>query len=489
MNMKKLSLLLAFSLASILLTLSASAQYNDAYRPQFHFTRPTVKIGDPCAMLHYKGVWRCFSWDQQTSTDLVYWSIGGWPFRGPIPPGNALFTGSGVVDLKNSSGFGSTSSPPMIIAYTLHDNSTMQENIAIASSVDYVNFNSYNNGNPVINAPTMVFRDCDVSWDEQLGLWIMLVSQSNQIDIYTSTDLKSWQFKSAFAPGGGQFFECPGIARIPVKGVLDKKKWVLYSGPGTKNCQYWVGNFDGTTFTQDGAPQAQGLFLNAGMDFYAARVIRDFDGGQCVYMIAWQDNWDYAGSLPTSFGSGWTIPRRLQLLLTAQGYKIVQEPLAALQNLRGPLAIGIPRKLQGSVPLTEFQPTTNTYEIIANFQLTPQTQKFGFNLCVGGGNKVVLGYDVAAGNLFLDRTHSGNTSFSPNFPVVTTAPFSTSDGKVKFQIFVDQNSVEVFVNDGLVMFSSLIFPASTNTGIELWSDNAVVQLKSLSAWPLKSIWH
>src|ERR1043165_9991000 len=117
--MKKFSILLIVSLASTLLTRNASAQWNDAYRPQFHFTRPG-RIGDPCAMLRYKGVWRLFSWDQQTSSDLVHWTIGGWPFLGPIPPNNSLFTGSGVVDVYNSSGLGTTSSPPMILAYTLH---------------------------------------------------------------------------------------------------------------------------------------------------------------------------------------------------------------------------------------------------------------------------------------------------------------------------------------------------------------------------------
>ena len=489
--MKNFNLFLIVSLAAILPGGNALAQYSDAYRPQYHFTRPGPSwIGDPCAMVRYKGVYRLFSWDQQTSTDLVHWSIGGWPFQGPIPPDNQIWTGSGVVDVHNSSGLGTTSNPPMILAYTLHHNETEQEHIAIASSVNYVNFASYNNGNPVLYGPTTVFRDPDVLWDEELGLWIMLLAQYNRIAIYTSTDLKSWQFKSHFGPvdGGWQFFECPGLARIPIKGVLNQTKWVLYCGPGTVNCQYWIGNFDGTTFTMDGAPQAQGLIVDAGSDFYAARVIRDFDGGQCVHWLGWLANWNYVRDLPTSFKSGWSIPRRLELQGTAQGYRLTQEPLAALQGQRGPLAIGIPRKLQGLVPLTEFPPTKNTYELVANFKLTPQTQKFGFHLCVGDGKKVVLGYDVTGGYLFLDRTQSGDTSFSPAFPNVRTVPFSAPDGNVKFHIFVDQNSIEVFVNDGLVVFSSLIFPSPTSRGIELWSDNAIVQLKSLDAWMLKSVW-
>jgi len=489
--MKSIHILLISSLVGMMPARNVWAWYDEPYRPQFHFSRPSVTIGDPCGMVKYQGLWHIFTWDQATSSDLVYWSIGGWPFLQGVA-NTSFFTGSAAVDLQNSSGFGSPGSPPMVLAVTFHNNQTSQESIGIYSSTDYVNFNYYS-GDPVIAGPPPTFRDSDVSWDDQHGLWVMLVAHNNQIYIYGSSDLKNWQLKSVFGPvnGGGQNFECPGMAQIPVKGVTNLKKWVLYSGPGTHNCMYWVGSFDGTTFTPDGAPQAQAQLIESpDPDFYAARVFRDYDGGQCLYMWAWMDSWAYAGSVPTSFGSGYTIIRKLQLVWTSQGYVIAQEPHPGLQSLRGPVVNAAPRNLQGTVNLTEFQPSTNTYEIIANFKLTPQSQKVGFNLCVGGTtNKVVLGYDVGAGNLFLDRTASGNVSFSSSFPSVRTVSYSPPNGLLKFHIFVDQDSIEVFINGGEIVFTDLIYPASTSLGIQLFSDNAVTVLQSLNAWMLKSVWH
>ena len=486
--MKTIRIILLFALTPALNLWAA--WFDDQYRPQFHFSRD-VRIGDPCGMVRWKGVWTIFTWDRATSSDLVYWNLSGWPFRNSVP-NTSYFTGSAVVDFSNSSGFGTITNPPMILAVTLHNDQTLEENIGIASSTDYANFYFYS-GNPVVDGASQIFRDADVFWDDEHNFWVMLVAHNSQITIMTSTDLKFWAFKSDFGPvdGGWQNFEVPGMARMPVKGVIGKKKWVLFSGPGSRNCQYWVGNFDGTFFTPEGGAQ----FIESGpgrapqVDFYAAKLFRDYDGGDCLYWWAWMDNWDYANNLPTSFGSGYTLVRKLQLAWTGSGYRLAQEPHEGYQKLRGPLVPGIPRKLQGTVSLSEFQPATNTYEIVANFKLTPQTQKFGFNLCVGNGNKVVLGYDVGAGNIFLDRTNSGNTGFSGGFPNVRTAAFLPPNGQIQFHIFVDQNSIEVFINDGQIVFTDLIFPASTSRGIELWSDNGVVQLQSLNAWMLKSIWH
>ena len=461
---------------------------DDQYRPQFHFSR-NVRIGDPCGMVRWRGTWSVFTWDRATSSDLVYWNLAGWPFRTGIP-NTSYFTGSAVVDFSNSSGFGTITNPPMVLAVTWHQENPFEEKIAIASSINYADFDWFS-GNPVVDGASPLFRDPDVFWDDQHNVWVMLVAHNQQITIMTSTDLKFWTFKSDFGPidGGWQNFECPGMVRMPVKGVIGKKKWVLFSGPGSRNCQYWVGNFDGTNFT----PEGGGQFIESGpgnapaTDFYAAKAFRDYDGGDCLYWWAWMSTWDYIGSVPTSFGSGYTLVRKMELVWTGSNWRIAQTPIDAYKKLRGPLVPGIPRKLQGTTSLSEFQPATNTYEIVANFKLTPQTQKFGFNFCVGNGHKVVLGYDVGAGNIFLDRTTSGNTGFSGSFPNVRTAGYSPVNGQVQFHIFVDQDSIEVFVDDGQIVFTDLIYPDSK--GIELWSDNAVVQLQSLNAWMLKSIWH
>jgi sucrose-6-phosphate hydrolase SacC (GH32 family) len=235
----------------------------------------------------------------------------------------------------------------------------------------------------------------------------------------------------------------------------------------------------------------QANWVDWGSDFYAVRVYRDYDNvDPCAIWMGWMGNWLYANSVPESWGQGAeSLPRNLGLVSSPRGCQLIQQPLSRFQKLRGPLVSIGPRTVQNTVGLAQFQPPANTYELNAVFNLSAANQNFGLNLCVGGSNKVVVGYDVATGNVFLDRRTSGNVSFSPSFPNIVTAPLSPQDGYVEFHIFVDQSSIEVFVNNGQAVLTSLIFPDPSSLGVQLFSANGVTTLRSLSAWNLSSIWH
>jgi len=221
-------------------------------------------------------------------------------------------------------------------------------------------------------------------------------------------------------------------------------------------------------------------WIDWGSDFYAARNYRDYDNSeQCTYLLGWMGNWNYANNVPTSWGRGVeSLPRKLDLFSSSKGYQLVQTPLSRFQQLRGPLV---------SSPAA-FQPTNNTYEIETVFNLQSQAQNFGINLCVGGTNKVVVGYNATNSNVYLDRTASGNVSFNSSFPCIVTAPFPTKAGYIKFHIFVDQSSIEVFVNDGQQVLTSLIYPDPSSLGVQIFSLNGATTLRSFQAWQLKSIW-
>ena len=231
-------------------------------------------------------------------------------------------------------------------------------------------------------------------------------------------------------------------------------------------------------------------WVDYGPDFYAVRAYRDYDSSApCPYWIGWLGNWEYANDVPTSWGKGaQSIPRKLALVTSARGYDLIQEPLPRLQKLRGATIAAASRNFQGTVSITEFRPRRNTYELEAIFNLDGSDQNFGLNLCVGPSNKVVVGYDAVSSTIYLDRRSSGNVGFSPNFPKFVSAPFLPAGGYVKFHVFVDQSSVEVFVNDGRAVMSSLIFPDPANRSIEVFSANGPTTLRCLSAWELISIW-
>lgn len=234
----------------------------------------------------------------------------------------------------------------------------------------------------------------------------------------------------------------------------------------------------------------QANWVDWGSDFYAARVYRDYDNTMsCPVWLGWMGNWQYANSTPTSWGRGEeSIPRNIQLVSSPGGYQLIQQPIVALQKLRGPVVSIGPFIFQNTINVSQFKPTNNAYEVEAEFNLYGTNQNCGLNLCVGGTNKVVVGYDASSSNIYLDRRASGNVSFSPYFPNIVNAPFWTTTGYVKFHIFVDQSSIEVFVNDGRVVLTSLIFPDPANLGVQLFSLNGQTTLRYLTAWHLSSIW-
>ena len=53
---------------------------------------------------------------------------------------------------------------------------------------------------------------------------------------------------------------------------------------------------------------------------------------------------------------------------------------------------------------------------------------------------------------------------------------------------VDTSSVTVFAGEGEVVLTDQIFPDPTSNGIDMFNEGGDAMLKSLTIWPLKSIW-
>lgn len=233
-------------------------------------------------------------------------------------------------------------------------------------------------------------------------------------------------------------------------------------------------------------------WIDFGPDFYAVRSFRDYDHAKNrTIWMAWMGNWQYANKIPTLWGGSTaeSIPREIELISTDKGYKIRQKAIPELEKLRLTEISFSNRNIENTYALNEFKPKKNTYEFEATYQIIQgSNQKVGFNLCVNGINKLILGYDEKTSNVFLDRRYCGNVSFHPAFPKKVEAPIQVKNNEIKFHVFVDQLSIEVFINDGELVLTSLIFPDWNETGIVFFSENSSAVLKNFKAWELRSIW-
>jgi fructan beta-fructosidase len=237
------------------------------------------------------------------------------------------------------------------------------------------------------------------------------------------------------------------------------------------------------------------LWLDYGPDHYATRTWRNYDENKAhtdsVFAIGWMGNWEYANKVPTQWGKGFeSLPRVVTLKQGRNGYRLVQQPVPQLKQLRGNVH-QTDVSIKGRQSLKAFQPVKNSYEMEAVFKPASKTL-FGFNFLVGEGRKLALSYDPVTSSLTLDRSNCTDfltdTNFTKLFARKITAPLNLQNGMLRLHIFVDQSSIEVFANDGELVLSAVTFPSEKQLGIEVFSESTET-LFHLKAWELKTIWN
>ncbi|MEU9670314.1 GH32 C-terminal domain-containing protein [Streptomyces bobili] len=264
--------------------------YTETYRPQFHFTPEKNWMNDPNGLVYHQGEYHLFyqynpngnswgdmSWGHAVSKDLVHWRE--LPLALSHDDSEMVFSGSAVVDRDNTTGFGTKKNPPMVAVYTSHDKDTGVQAQSLAYSTDRGRTWTKYQGNPVIDIASKDFRDPKVQWYAPTRSWLMTVSLSaeHKVRFYSSKNLKDWTQLSEFGPSGatGGVWECPDLFPLAVDGDPDNIKWVLVVNinpggiAGGSAAQYFVGDFDGETFTAED----KGTYTPP-----AGTVVQDFEG-------------------------------------------------------------------------------------------------------------------------------------------------------------------------------------------------------------------
>jgi fructan beta-fructosidase len=500
---------LLFSLACQQKKDSITTYYKEQHRPQFHFTPEKGWMNDPNGLVYYDGeyhlfyqhypdstVWGPMHWGHAISKDLVSWEhlpIALYP-----DSLGYIFSGSIVVDEKNTTGFQTGKEKPLVAIFTYHDmvkekaGRKDRESQGIAYSLDKGRTWLKYEKNPVIpNKGDTDFRDPKVFWHEATKNWIMPLAVGKKLEIFTSPNLKNWQKVSEFGLKeslNDGVWECPDL--ISFKTEDGSEKWVLIQniGRGAVNggsgTQYFVGNFDGKVFTNDNPPENK-LWLDYGADNYAGVSWFNAPNNEKIY-IGWMSNWDdYANLVPTStWRSGMTVPRKLSLNKTPEGYRLAQMPVKQLESLRIS-STNIPKQKIINILAIDNKSVLN--ELDLSFDLTTSTaSEFGFILSNSKNEKLIVGLDRTSKQIFIDRTNAGKSDFSSKFAKKHVAPFIDVK-ELTIKALVDKASIEVFVNGGKIALTDLFFPTEDYTKIELYSKEGIANLTSGTLHPLESV--
>ena len=416
----------------------------EKFRPIYHHTPAYGWMNDPNGMFYKDGVWHLYyqynpygsqwenmTWAHSTSTDLMHWENQGEVIQ-PDALGT-IFSGNSVVDKENTAGFGKD---VVIAFYTSAGNAQTQ---SIAYSTDNgMSFKKYAN-NPIITSDVPDFRDPKVFWNDDLNQWNLILASGQQMNIYSSKNLKDWKYESCFGEGYGNHggvWECPDLLKIG-------DKWVLIcninpGGPfGGSATQYFVGTFDGHKFTCESKPEVT-KWMDYGKDHYATVSFSNAPNGRIV-VLPWMSNWQYANQVPTQqFRSANGLPRDVSLYNYNGEEYVSVKPSPEVLN-------AFEQKASGRFPMASYLEVTN---IKSNASIVLSNDKDEY---------VTMVYDGKNGTFSMDRTQSGLTEFHNDFKSKTIAP---TNGTIKgMQIFVDRCSIEAFDIDGKVAMSNLVFPS------------------------------
>ena len=502
----------------------------DYYRPSYHFTPLYGWMNDPNGMVYkdgeyhlyfqynpYGSKWGNMHWGHAVSRDLIHWE-----HLDPAIARDAvghIFSGSSVVDKKNTAGFGKDA----IIAIYTNNSVNHDEVQCIAYSNDNGRTFTKYEGNPVLTPFDGLkdFRDPKVFWYEKDKCWFMIVSADKETRFYKSKNLKKWDYVSAFGKGLGQQpcqYECPDFFQLPVNGDEKNMKWVMtmninpgcwFGGSAT---EYFVGDFDGKNFTCPDANEVK--WLDWGKDHYAT--VTFSNTGSRVLAITWMSNWQYANLTPFKQNRGANgLPRELKLYEKNGKYYISEdvapEALALRKSTKelGSQTVEGEKAFAGATSGME-----GAFEIEAD--VTADANGIaGIELYNNKRERTLIYIDMKEGKVVMDRTESGLTDFGKqsvphdielawdkqraaegkqpariensinyknDFALATWAPLSLcQDGKKTFHldIFADKSSIELFVDGGRIAMTNLVFPVAPYENVKLYSQGGKAEFQNM----------
>ncbi len=455
-------------------------------RPAFHVTPPVGWINDPNGFSFYQGkvhlfyqyhpystAWGPMHWGHQTSKDFIRWQ----ECAAALAPDEAYdkegcFSGSAIETEQGH-----------VLVYTgvvkNDDGSGVRQNqcIAVGDGKNYKKSAKC----PVITGDMLPegfsrsdFRDPKIWKDGNVYYLVAgnLDGDGNgQIVLFSSENLYQWKYEGVLAHSEGtigRMWECPDFFELDGRHILicspqdmEAQGYEFHSG---NNAVYFLGDYEkGSKTFSRGNP----VSLDYGLDFYAPQTTVLPDGRRI--MIAWMTSWD---ALFIPEGQKWqgmmTLPRELRV----EHGKLMQQPVRELKNYRK-------NKIFYKNEILEGEKCYNGIRgRMIDFTLTIHAGEFHeFTVDVAKSEEyhTRISIDKDKNIMEIDRTYSG---VRRDVACIRRVKLPDCEAGVKLRFIMDRNSVELFVNDGEMAVSTVIYTPLDAEEISLCCDGrAVIDLE------------
>lgn len=445
------------------------------YSPSYHLTAPVGWINDPNGFVYYEGeyhlfyqyypyetVWGPMHWGHAKSKDLVKWE----DLPVALSPDHyydegGCFSGSAI-----------EKDGELYLMYTGHlpqaDEEQSRQVQCIAVSKDGIYFEKISQ-NPVLgetdlpeNARVQDFRDPKVF--ERNGMYYSIIASqtkelTGQILLYQSTDLIQWEFKSILLEGTteqGVMWECPDLFTLDGKEILITSP-IQIPKSGNKfhnisSCVAFIGKVD----WESGKFEVEFMEeIDYGLDFYAPQTTLD-DQGRRI-MVAWMQMW--GRNMPThTENHGWvgamTLPRELRI---KEG-KLIQQPVSEMTNYyQKNVEI---KEILLIDELKEFEGVAGKVGMLSLSVDLKEAARFRIELRASATERTVLTYYTETNELEFDRFESGVTISGDEVEPLNRRKVQCflDNHKLNLEIFLDNCSVEIFINGGKETITSTVYP-------------------------------
>lgn len=422
-------------------------------RPRYHISPEHGFLNDPNGLTQFRGKYHVFyqwlpdvvpqgnkQWRHCISDDLVHWTDEG----STLQPKewyekNGCYSGSGIA-----------TEDAYFLFYTgnVRDAEGGRETYQCVAVSD--DGKSFRKKGPLIYLPdgyTAHFRDPKV-WKKNDRWWMVVGAQTKELKgnvaIFESNDLKKWDYRGNLLDTSmdwGYMCECPDVMDI-------EQQFLVVSCQKETGCKGIV--FSGRMDYAEAKFQLQdeGNLLDEGLDFYAPQSFAD-ESGRCI-LIGWlgAGELEYQMSQPT-VEEGWlhalTIPRELFI----QNGKLHQRPVKEFERIRRH------ERVIEAEGYTFIDQETWSVELLAE-QLS--SQKISFNF----GNVLKIYFDN--NNLLIQRKHWNMKGYDEVQVEISELE--------NIQVFLDQSTAEIFVNNGEKVFTFKAF-FTDEKGIEIESEQTI----------------
>lgn len=469
-------------------------EYNEPYRPIYHFSPDWGWTNDPNGMVYYDGEYHLayqfnpygtrhgnMHWGHAITKDLMHWQ--DMPLIIAPDSLGSVFSGSAVLDADGTAGFGKNA---IVGMYTSAGRGGQRQSIAY--SLDKGRTYTKYEGNPVLPGADRQpnFRDPKIVRVDDS--WVVAIAAGDVITFYSSKNLKDWTFLSDFGKemgSHGGVWECPELMKFDYQG---QEKWVLLVSinPGGPNggsvTQYFIGDFDGKEFKADDLPYP--LWLDEGTDNYAG--VTFSNTGDRHIFLGWMSNWYYTQNTPSQyFRNAMTIPRDLSLKDSGEHLILASVPSKEVYASRGTKNAITETVNGGKLTASNlFKDNKGAYEL--ELTITPEDgDKVSLRLYNEKGEQMLFTLDFEALTITLDRTKSGFTAIEKGFSNSEIVGHLIKRSQYDLQLFVDKHSTELFIGNGDLSFTNTMFPSAVYNSLEIQQIKGQAEVSDLAVYEMK----